>query len=68
MLYNKNQAKYQITKTENSHSKQLELPEGKKQDIQSQELNTLLLRENTHTFPRRTLSFWIELKVQEIVW
>lgn len=53
---------------ENSHSKQLGLPEGKKQDIQSQELNALLFKENRHTFPRRNLSFWIELKVQEIVW
>lgn len=28
-LYNKNQVKYQITKTENSHRKQLKLPEEK---------------------------------------
>lgn len=41
-LYNKNQVKYQITKTENSHCKQLEPPRIEKQDIQSQELNSLL--------------------------
>lgn len=45
ILYNKKQVKYQITKTENSHHKQLELPRREKQDIQSQELNALLLRE-----------------------
>lgn len=42
---NKNQVKDQITKTENSHRKQLELPRREKQDIQSQELNAFLLRE-----------------------
>lgn len=67
-FYNKKQVKYQITKTENSHRKQLELLRREKQDIQSQELNALLLRENIYTFPRRTLSLWIELKVQEMVW
>lgn len=34
-FYNKKQVKYQITKTENSHRKQLELPRREKQDIQS---------------------------------
>lgn len=48
-LYNKNQVKYQITKMENSHCKQPELWRREKQDIQSQELQALLLREKyTH--------------------
>lgn len=51
-----NQVKYQITETENSHHKQPELPRRERQDMQSQELNALLFRENIHTFPRRTLS------------
>lgn len=59
-------AKDQITKMENSHREQLDLPRREKQARQSQE--PYPPPKKTHTFPRRTPSFWIELKVQEIVW
>lgn len=65
-LHNKTQGKYQITKTENSHREQRDLPRRGKQAPLSQE--PYPPPKKTHTFSRRTLSLWIELKVQEIAW